>query len=711
MFKTLSIEKKFIYSTIAIILVVSLINFVLYMRGYDHHSGNVIEELTSSSQQRAESYAVQQGIAYSELLAKQVFNPLYHDNISGIYQELKTTLEQPDVMAVHVVDETGMVIHDGTDELALFGQPHPSAPFLIRAIKQHEVTTTFIDSKLAIASPIQQSDLTLGAIYIEINLTKLAEEKKQNIELLQRINSSDKQAMLSSQILFTALSLAIGCVLAFAMCRSLTKPIEKLSAHFANSRSQVKPIEGIQREDEIGELVSAYNQMTQDIGSYTRRIEYMAYHDSLTTLPNRDKFSLEVNSMLDSLKQNRLALLQVDVDDFQHINDNYGLATGDKLLCQMANRLSQFIEDVTPELPDGIGIVSRIGADEFVVAFYCHNKKQVQRIAAQIKQELEQPYALPDVTLQVTSSVGAVVHPEFGTSVESLINLTSIAIQESKGNGKNLVSLYSSEMQSSSEQRLYIERELRLSIHDLKQFELWYQPKFDLKTEKLIGVEGLVRWNHPEKGYIRPDQFIPITEQTDLILIIGEHLIRTAAYQYSQWKPLIDGGEFHIGLNLSQRQIHRQELPEIFARNIESYNLPRHALQVEVTESLLMKDIDQSNHVLKALNKLGVEVWLDDFGTGYSSLSYLQKVQFDGIKIDRSFVSNLGSENQDTTLLNTIVSLGHNLGMKVVAEGIETEYQAKHLAQLGCDIGQGYYLGKPMHPDLLTEQFSLMQPA
>ncbi|HCE2174657.1 TPA: EAL domain-containing protein [Vibrio parahaemolyticus] len=702
MLNKLSLETKYIFATISVVVLVVVVNLVLYMHGYDTYSNNLAQQITQNSQDKTESYVKQKGLVYAELLSKQLFDPLYNDNISQVYGQITATLSQPDVSKIHVVDNDGLVFHDGTPQLAMFAQPHYRSDFILKAIEQERVQVALSREQLEIAAPIHQSDVTLGAVYLELNLAHLLEEKEQNIAQVAAITSKDKHNMFILLLAISIISIFMGSLFAFAVGRSLVKPIKQLSEQFSEFDTQALPVTDIQRKDEIGELITAYNKMSNKVNTYTTRVEFMAYHDILTSLSNREKLLIDLQEQISAKRAPALAVMFVDLDDFKHINDNYGHNVGDKLLVHLSALLRKELPIyIEPDYRPWI-LASRVGADEFIVVFPCNNSLEAREIANQIHRQVLSPLRLDSHNIRLTTSLGVAVYPEFGCNADSLLQLSSLAAQESKRRGKDIMSVYDPAFDATVKQRLYIERELSRSIHDLSQFELWYQPKFDLKTYQLVGVEALVRWNHPEKGYIGPEQFIPIAEQNDLILDLGEHLIETAIKQRAEWAEAFDH-DFHIALNLSPRQIYRQDLSLIFEHFLLQYNVSAKDIHVEVTESLLMDDIEKAHFVLRKLQATGIEVWLDDFGTGYSALSYLQQVNFDGLKIDRSFIAQTQQDNKDDSLVRAIISMAHNLGMKVVAEGIETQTQLALIERLNCDVAQGFFLGKPVPAAQLLE--------
>lgn len=378
MLNKLSLETKYIFATISVVVLVVVVNLVLYMHGYDTYSNNLAQQITQNSQDKTESYVKQKGLVYAELLSKQLFDPLYNDNISQVYGQITATLSQPDVSKIHVVDNDGLVFHDGTPQLAMFAQPHYRSDFILKAIEQERVQVALSREQLEIAAPIHQSDVTLGAVYLELNLAHLLEEKEQNIAQVAAITSKDKHNMFILLLAISIISIFMGSLFAFAVGRSLVKPIKQLSEQFSEFDTQALPVTDIQRKDEIGELITAYNKMSNKVNTYTTRVEFMAYHDILTSLSNREKLLIDLQEQISAKRAPAIAVLFVDLDDFKHINDNYGHNVGDKLLVHLSALLRKELPIyIEPDYRPWI-LASRVGADEFVVVFPCNNSLEAR---------------------------------------------------------------------------------------------------------------------------------------------------------------------------------------------------------------------------------------------------------------------------------------------------------------------------------------------
>ena len=426
------------------------------------------------------------------------------------------------------------------------------------------------------------------------------------------------------------------------------------------------------------------------------QIEYLASHDSLTGLPNRERFNQLLHSAMVSaeLQRRQFALLFLDLDRFKIINDSLGHEAGDSLLAETARRLRE------PLQPDDV--VARLGGDEFVVILQNTGKRDdVEAIARTMLSTLSQPLLLSCHECQTTASIGIAMFPADGSDVQTLTKNADMAMYRAKEDGKNGFRFFTQEVKSQSIERLMLETGLRHAL-ERNEFSLQYQPKVDLATRQITGVEALLRWTEPELGPISPAQFIPLAEETGLIVPIGRWVIKQACAQNMAWQRL-GLRPVSMAVNLSPRQFIDGNLLNDIDDALASCGMPPSLLQIEVTESMMMHDVSRALDVLNALRDRGICIAIDDFGTGYSSMSLMKQFPIDTLKIDRSFVRNLPDDCEDEAIAQAIISMGKALGMMIVAEGVETTAQEDFLRDRGCDEMQGYLFSKPVQPDQMAE--------
>ncbi|MBL4607680.1 MAG: EAL domain-containing protein [Pseudomonadales bacterium] len=436
------------------------------------------------------------------------------------------------------------------------------------------------------------------------------------------------------------------------------------------------------------------------------RIHYLAYNDALTTLPNRSFFNDWASNRLSYLKQVKgyLSIFILDLDNFKQINDTLGHHIGDALLKSVSIRLKQAI-DVVCDSQHDCGdecevLLSRFGSDEFAVVFVHPSREiPVATIASELHKEFSHSVELLGHEIFITSSIGSASFPADGHDLHSLVKNADTAMNHSKRIGQNHFCNYSSTMNSRSMDRLTLENSLRKALAS-KELLLHYQPQIDLKTGKIVGAEALIRWQHPERGLIPPDGFIPIAEDTGLINSIGEWVLMEACKQMKEW---LDAGYDikRMAVNLSSVQFRQPDFMKNIRSIIARTGLPPSCLELELTETSIMRNAERSISLLHEIRDDGLVLSVDDFGTGYSSLSYLKRFPIDALKIDRSFIQDIEHDSDDAAITCAIIAMAHNLKLKVIAEGVETEAQLKLLREHHCDEGQGFLFGKPQ----LAESF------
>jgi diguanylate cyclase (GGDEF)-like protein len=423
-------------------------------------------------------------------------------------------------------------------------------------------------------------------------------------------------------------------------------------------------------------------------------IRYQALHDSLTGLPNRVLILDRVEQAMARARRDHVdvALLFVDLDGFKDVNDNLGHKVGDDLLCSVASRFHGTLRESDT--------VARLGGDEFVVlAEGISLAAGPELVAERLLKVLAEPFCLGEadeapISVSVSASIG--IAAGVRDSSEELFRDADVALYRAKEAGKNCYVVFESEMYRAMHSRHELEMDLQAAV-GTNQFFLHYQPIFNLSDMAVIGVEALLRWNHPSKGLLQPDEFIPALEASGLIIPVGRWVITEACRQAMLWRE--KGREIRMSINASARQIDADTLLEDVCSALEGTGLPPEMLIVEITETCLMRDAKGALHQLNALKSLGVRIAIDDFGTGYSSLAYLQQFPVDSLKIDRSFISGMGKSPEGDTLIHTLVQLGKALNLETLAEGIEEDGQLAQLRGEQCDVGQGYLFARPAAPD------------
>lgn len=438
--------------------------------------------------------------------------------------------------------------------------------------------------------------------------------------------------------------------------------------------------------------VKNYMGIFTDISDQKRAedaIENLAYTDPLTQLPNRSLFYDRLNQSITAIKreQGELAVMIIDIGRFKFINCNLGHSAGDELLIHVAKELSKLVR--------ASDTVARLNADEFAIVLPALRLPEDALIVAQnILTNICKKLQLNGEEIEITLNIGISCFPQDGANGDLLVKQAELALYKSRELGSNNYHFFSIELQDAIEGQLELENELRTAIQQ-NQLTLFYQPKIDLISQKVVGMEALVRWNHPEKGMIPPDKFIPFAEESNLIIEMGQWIIDTACQQTAAWnrqleEPLV------IAINLSPKQFRQSNLLDMIQQSLSKHRLDAHQVELEITESSVMDDVNNAMDIMHQLRSSGLKLAIDDFGTGYSSLSYLKRFPITTLKIDQSFVRELTEDSDDAAIVETIITMAEKLNLNVVAEGIETVEQFRFLQKNNCQNGQGYYLCRPL---------------
>ncbi|EUB71149.1 diguanylate cyclase/phosphodiesterase [Pseudomonas sp. GM41(2012)] len=510
--------------------------------------------------------------------------------------------------------------------------------------------------------------------------------------------------IVSSVIIFISgvlRAMAMGLVLYLVYHWLLTKPLSRIIEHLTEinpdrpSAHKIPLLKGHEK-NELGIWINTANQLLESIERNTHlrheaenSLLRMAQYDFLTGLPNRQQLQQQLDKILvDAGKlQRRVAVLVVGLDDFKGINEQFSYQTGDQLLLALADRLRAH--------SGRLGALARLGGDQFaLVQADIEQPYEAAELAQSILDDLEAAFALDHQEIRLRATIGITLFPEDGDSTEKLLQKAEQTMTLAKTRSRNRYQFYIASVDTEMRRRRELEKDLRDALIR-GQFYLVYQPQISYRDHRVVGVEALIRWQHPEHGLVPPDLFIPLAEQNGTIIAIGEWVLDQACKQLRDWH---DQGfvDLRMAVNLSTVQLHHAELPRVVNNLLQMYRLPPRSLELEVTETGLMEDISTAAQHLLSLRRSGALIAIDDFGTGYSSLSYLKSLPLDKIKIDKSFVQDLLDDDDDATIVRAIIQLGKSLGMQVIAEGVETPEQEAYIISEGCHEGQGYLYSKPL---------------
>ena len=564
----------------------------------------------------------------------------------------------------------GPSAQDVVDQLQAFGSKAPAGPF----------------------------DLTVETAQYSARLLSIGEDNGQTASVLlaRSIDEATAEYRRLERWLIglTFAGIAVSIVAIVFTAKRIAQPISALATTAKRlEEGDYKVSIDSTREDEIGQLAHAFDAMREGIAKREQEIRRLAYWDTLTNLPNRAQFVLLLNdALLDARRREEpLFVLMMDLDRFKHVNDVMGHSFGDSLLRQVAGRLQLLLANRRQLSAQ----VARLGGDEFAVLLPAANIDAAQMMAAEILQTLETPLSLEDQMVDIGAGLGIAGYPEHADDGETLLSMAEVAMYSAKQRNDGAV-VYDAAMDKSSDKSLSLLTELRNAI-ERNEFRLHVQPKISLQTGKVVGMEALVRWVHPERGNVFPDEFIPFAEQTGFIRVLTRWVMERSAELCRELA--LKGHPLKVSVNLSTRDLLDQDLPAKFADLLARHKLTPGSFCLEITESAIMDDPVRAQHTLERLSAMGLDLSIDDFGTGYSSLAYLKRLPVDELKIDKSFVLNMEKDEGDTKIVRSTIDLGHNMGLRVVAEGIESEAVWRLLAELGCDQGQGYFMSRPIPGD------------
>ncbi|MFG3449325.1 putative bifunctional diguanylate cyclase/phosphodiesterase [Stenotrophomonas sp. NPDC047960] len=677
----------------AMVVVVAIVAVVLGRQAamqdeVKHLSGSVIHELFDRSVRS-------RGEALARELSDALANPLYYNDLAQVGALVRNTSRQQVVRYVLVFDEDGRLIHDGSAEVIDFGRPMED-PLAAGAVGARKLVVQQSPKVLDNAMPIMIGNQRIGGVRVGMALDDVqAMEQRANLTLGERLQQVGKRH-LGWLLLMLGLLLVIGVVVIVYVQRTLVGPIRGLAAAARQIEAgDYRPqLSNSSRQDEVGELVRAFGRMSEAIARHDREVRHMAYTDALTGLTNRLAFreALDHRLMAARASNHRLALLFADMDDFKRVNDTLGHEAGDEALLQFAQRISAAVAQAGGDE----ALLARFGGDEFVILIGDGDVAASARQLAEILvRELSKPLVVQGRELFLGTSIGVTLFPDDAADATTLLKNGDIAMYQAKVAGKNCYRYYSRAMDHAVERRVHMEQELR-GAWERGELRLVYQPIFRTRDRRMVGVEVLLRWQHPTLGTIPPSVFIEVAEQSGLIEVIGPKVLRAACMEAVQWPHSSDGEGMFVSVNVSPRQLRGGELPTLVADCLRDTGLPASRLHLELTETAVIGDEMLAAALLDKLHRTGVKVWLDDFGTGFSGLSHLRQVPVDGVKIDKSFVADMQRDPDDLALTTAIIAMAHALGITVVAEGIEQEVQFDLLSQRGCDLAQGYWLSVPI---------------
>ena len=688
----------------AIIVTVVSLSVVSYFEL--QHSAAMVRDVTNQSfKTHLEKQVEERGQVMSEYLVQDLANAMVRYDMQAMRELLRTTNDQQDVKFAFVFDRNGKVVHDGSAEVFTHGQRIDDVlnwPLREDFRKAQRVQ----DNMLQLVSPVELGDTLLGGIAIGLSLDPVSTEISQLGSSLERLTENSIRSERNVTIVATAFFLLLGILFSLFAGRRLAKPIRELAdmalrvgqGHFGNEFE-------ISRNDEVGDLAAAFRTMSYDLEKSNKEVQFLAYHDPLTGLPNRARLRESIDTLCANCKENgsKGAVIFIDLDDFKPVNDTLGHEAGDALLRDCAERLKDCLRTDPGNrwclAGDVQKSVARLGGDEFTIVLEgMSDREDAAVVAAKVLDELCRPFQVMGHEVSIGASLGISIFPEDGRAGESLLSHADVAMYCAKRKGKHAFCFYEETMYEETRDKLFMINDLRRAL-DSDGLDVHYQPIIGGSSGRTVGAEALVRWHHPERGLINAAEFIEVAEKSGEIERLGRYVIERVGTDLANWRQQgID--DLFVSINISSRQLVHANLPGLFGDMLANHGLRTRDLRIEVSESRILSQLAEGANVLNELSEAGFKIWVDKFGSGQASLLNLRRTPACGIKLSREFICDLATNARSRQFVKALIDMTRSVDMEVCAVGVTCEAQAAWLRLQGCRYLQGQFMG----PDLRANE-------
>lgn len=637
----------------------------------------------------------QNGQSVANVLAERLVNPLYALDMRRIRELLLEAEQQPGIEYALVVGQDNRVVHDGTMHIATYGEPLPW-PDEAAETQSDEASMKRISAPIALAGEM------LGSVHIGLSLDMAVEQSRaMETRLAGQLDGSARNVVMQIGAWSLFLFL-VGLAAATVISRRFAAPIRELAEYAREvGRGLRASPPSMDRSDEIGLLAKSLDAMSQDLRLSAGEADYLAYHDSLTRLPNRAQLRRSLREAIDSAQRTgeSLALLFVDLDEFKQVNDTLGHEAGDEILTAVAGRLADTLGEWNASNGGGASL-ARLGGDEFTVLQRgVEHVASTEQLASSILQTLKEPVSSGEHSFAVGASIGITTCPADGNDFNMLLRNADRAMYRAKQQGRNTFCHYHRSMDGTATRQLSLEVDLRDAL-DNNSLSLVYQPIVVAETGEVVAIEALCRWHHPVLGFVQPSRFVQLAEQSGQI----EHLDQFVISQLTQdMRMLYDSGftRLQAAANIASLHLRRPLIVEHIAERLAYHGIDGSMLRVEVHEKSIMRHLERASIAAAGLREHGVSIWIDDFGTRISTIKHIDALPIAGIKIHSDFVDGISAGKNQRVVAKAITEMCHNIGLPVVAEGVEHQPQLEYLQQIGCDFAQGYLFARPMPIDEL----------
>ena len=637
----------------------------------------------------------------SRTLSSQLDIPLYQLDLSEIEKQLSLVHQHRSLQYAYLFGREGQLVHDGSSTVPEFGVPLSQ----LSPISPGEgLRLQWEGSTLHLLEPVIAAGRRAGYLALGVDFSDAIQALDEHGRQMKAQAEATSGTTFKELLLLALLLLASTIWLMYRFCRHQFAPLQSLAEKSIRYGEGDRNISfEVAKTGELNQLGRALDQMRVRLEQSHHQTTQLAYLDNLTQLPNRHWFQQSLERLLEYSRQHqqRLGVLFIDLDHFKEVNDTAGHDMGDLLLFEAAARLRHLLMEMELYDPEGEDVLlARLGGDEFVTLYpNLQSADQLSDLATRIANTLDEPFLIDGRYFNISSSIGLTVYPDDGSNSSEILKNADIAMYAAKQSGRNQYSFFSMQMNQQLQERIEVIQGVRTALEQ-GHFRLEYQPVLDLNDGTPRGAEALLRWHDPERGMIPPGLFIPIIEDSDLIEPVTEWVARQAVHDLKELQALQPS--FVVSINVSGAALHQESTRDFLTELSRTENLPRHGLSIELTETSMIRHLDDCRQTLKQWKEAGMNIWIDDFGTGYSSLSYLHQLPINGLKIDRSFIRELDPDGSNS-LIATILTLAESMNLHVVAEGIETETQRECIRRLGARFGQGFGLHRPMPLEALKK--------
>ncbi|MEM7083204.1 MAG: EAL domain-containing protein [Pseudomonadota bacterium] len=702
----MGLQSRYLLQTIGLSSFVIAIMTTMLMLFFSHSAGRISELGAQRLQDSLTERLEQRGATIAQNMAANLGDDVADLDMRSIQLKLQAALDNNDVAFVYVYDREGAIVHDGQATIPKYGQR------IADVVRDHTgvesaVTEGKLGNHVVVSMPL--TDTSGSGVTVGLSLDSVSAETQTIVANTRALIDSDQARQIYIVLVTTGILLITTAIIAMWLARKLVTPIRQLATYADEvGKGNYDAVLPIRRSDELGDLAKSLREMSDNLQVTSGEVHYLAYHDSLTKLPNRAQLKDALQRAVARARRSETsaALLFIDLDDFKRVNDTLGHDAGDTLLKEFAVRLADSIrvEDQIATASDeqSTDVIARLGGDEFTVVLDSITQpSDVVVIAQRILSALKEPFVIAGQEVVVGASIGITTFPEDGSDVDTLLRNADVAMYQAKERGKNQFEFYNDSMHRMATERLSLEADLRHALR-YDQMRLVYQPVLDIEQNAVVAIDSKLRWMHPALGVIHPDVFLPLAEQTGFIVELDEWVVESVCRDMRMLQKR--GYTSHkISAKLSSVHFRDQSISDVVNKALVQNGVPAESLSLKVDEKTIMRNFPRASKILTELRDSGVDIVVDAFGSGHSPLNYLTKLPVDSVKVAHEYIRQIDQGEHEKAIVAIIVAMAHSLKMKVIADGVESQQQFELVKNIACDMVQGSYYARPMlRDDLIT---------